>query len=908
MIADDHRSRPDANVEDDIAAWARIKELLADCLEADPEGRIALLASAEAATRARVLQLLAANDAAPRSLESWTIELDADDAAPTARRVGPYRIVGLIGEGGSGLVYEARQDRPERRVALKMLRPSSASPRAIERFRAEVEILGRMQHPGIATILDAGVSTDPSTGSALAVPWLAMELVEGEPITRFAAALPLRAKLELFVELCDAVHYAHQRGVIHRDLKPQNVLVSRGADSRPRVRVLDFGIARVIDSEDAPSRRLTIPGLAIGTPPYMSPEQFSADPDDIDVRSDVYALGVVLYELLTRRLPVEVGASLTPAVARRVLDEAPRPPSAYDRNLRGDIDTIVEHALAKEKERRYPSVSEFAGDVRRFLRDEPISVKPPSIGYTLAKFARRHRGLVVGSAIAALLLVVTVIAIATGLHRTSLERDKANSVVALLRGILASASPLEGGVEVTVGSVLDQTLATLGTGHPREVEATLRRTIGETYTQLQRRKEGLEQLELAAALFRAELGDDHAETLETEVALALAKARPGTADLLARCRSALGADHPISLKASVAHALALPADDSAERVLLDAIARHERALGEHHPQTLAAREHYVGFLQETSRLGAAIALQRDILAILESTLGEDRGETWFARFRLADLLDHDGRYAEAEPLHRGLQDRAIELFGADSSQAFVVDESLAHNLVRQRKLEDAETILLSGVERARRLNLLPQRLNSLAVLYASQGRKADAEEHARRAYEATRVRYGDEAISTLIARDNWAAALDSLGRAEDALPLFEESVRAWTAQSGSDHSDLVGPLNFQANCLLQLGRPDQAEPVYRRAVAIARASLRPDHLLHATSITSLGLCLARLKRAEEAEALLLEAEGLWAAQPVGYRYRLENVLTQLEKLYQATGRPELAAAARQRRDEPKSGD
>ena len=311
-----------------------------------------------------------------------------DDVAAAPKRVGNYRIQGRIGAGGMGIVYEALQDNPRRRVALKVMRPGLLSSRALRRFEHEAQALGRLQHPGIARILEAGAM---GTGKA-AQPFFAMELVRGNNLTAYVQehAVSRRDRLKLFGRICDAVQHAHEKGVVHRDLKPGNILV----DESGQPKVLDFGVSRLQDDDTAHTLR-TRAGQLIGTLAYMSPEQVGGDPDAVGTRSDVHALGVVLYELLTGDLPYAVAAKPTPEVVRIIAEAEPTALSARDPSLRGDLSTIVHCCLAKDPGRRYASAAEVGEEVRRYLEHEPLLAQPPALS-TIAKFTRRHRALVGG--------------------------------------------------------------------------------------------------------------------------------------------------------------------------------------------------------------------------------------------------------------------------------------------------------------------------------------------------------------------------------------------------------------------------------------------------------------------------------------------------------------------------------
>ncbi|MFZ4722457.1 MAG: WD40 repeat domain-containing serine/threonine protein kinase [Phycisphaerales bacterium] len=322
---------------------------------------------------------------------------DVDGRLSEGSTLGNYTIKRIIGSGGMGRVYEARQENPRRTVAIKVMSRGMTSASALRRFEFEAQVLGRLRHPGIAQILEAGRLQDGTT------PWFAMEYIaNAKPITEYArdARLSTRDRLRLFRQACEAVAHGHQRGVIHRDLKPSNILV----DGAGHVKVIDFGVARTTDSDMAVTTLQTSVGQLVGTVQYMSPEQFDADPHDIDIRSDVYALGVVLYELLTDRCPYELGRKAIHEAARIVREEDPPRPSTVRAALRGDLEVIVGTAMAKDRTRRYGSASELSQDLGRWLEGEAIAARAPGVIETIRRFARRHRAAAAAIATAFVLL------------------------------------------------------------------------------------------------------------------------------------------------------------------------------------------------------------------------------------------------------------------------------------------------------------------------------------------------------------------------------------------------------------------------------------------------------------------------------------------------------------------------
>jgi eukaryotic-like serine/threonine-protein kinase len=425
----------------DAARHRRLMDLfdeICDLEESERAARLAALRAEDPALAEDLERLLSADKATVRNqgLELGAAALLQGGSAPPAtprqpERVGRYRIVGVLGRGGMGVVYEAEQDMPRRRVAVKVVRAEVHSASLQRRFAFETQALGRLSHPGISRIYEAGIDAE--------LCFFAMEHVPGRPITEHARRLQLTvaARVEILARVCEAVHHAHLRGVIHCDLKPANILV--GDDGAPKV--LDFGVARIIDPEGLLTVN-TASGLIAGTPAYMSPEQTELTTEGLDARTDVYSLGVIAWELLAGRLPHDVKGKAVPEILRLVREADPRPLGRVVPELRGDVETIVGKALAREPDRRYQSAQALADDLRRFLAHEPIAARPPTLGYQLQKFARRNRALVVALAGLAAVLLASVVVTAALLVRTeraraALRRVLDDQTIAFARGMLS---------------------------------------------------------------------------------------------------------------------------------------------------------------------------------------------------------------------------------------------------------------------------------------------------------------------------------------------------------------------------------------------------------------------------------------------------------------------------------------
>ncbi|MCW5765335.1 MAG: protein kinase [Phycisphaeraceae bacterium] len=456
---------------------------------------------------------------------------NGEAASPTPQRIGRYTVAGLIGVGGMGVVYEATQDQPRRTVALKVIRGGLMTPEKLRRFEHESEVLGRLQHPGIAQVYEAGTFVD-SQGQQ--TPFFAMEYIKGSSLSEHArnAGLNVRGRLEILARVCDAVHHAHQKGVIHRDLKPVNILV----DESGQPKVLDFGVARVTGSDVQPDSVETAAGQLLGTLPYMSPEQVTGNPDDLDTRSDVYTLGVIAFELLAGVMPHDLSGRSIPDAVRVIRDDSPRRLSSVVRALRGDVETIVGKALEKDKARRYPSAEALASDIRRYLRNEPISARPAGAWYQFRKFALRHKGLVAGLGSAVLMLVAGLAVMSYAFELTRRERDEkkvalgtavdqadiASEINRFLNdGLLGSIDPDRGNAaDLTVKEMVDRAAARLESSPPRPViESELRQTIGTVYAKLGRPHEALHHLRRALALRERQHGRVSVQVADTLAAM-----------------------------------------------------------------------------------------------------------------------------------------------------------------------------------------------------------------------------------------------------------------------------------------------------------------------------------------------------------------------------------------------------
>jgi serine/threonine protein kinase/thiol-disulfide isomerase/thioredoxin len=433
-------------------------------------------------------------------------------------KIGPYVIKRVIASGGMGTVYEAMQENPRRPAAVKVVKRSMASGDALRRFEREAQALARLRHPGIAQIYEAGTYEE----AGVSLPFFALEYIpNAKTIIEFAKSknFGIREKLDLFLQVCEAVHYGHQRGIIHRDLKPGNILV----DSEARVRIIDFGVARAVDADMEQADLQTKVGQIIGTAQYMSPEQFEGDPNDLDTRSDVYALGVVLYELLAGKLPYNIEHSGVFEVARIIREEQPAALGEAVSGIGSEVELMTAKALEKERERRYQSAFGLGADIRSFLKGEAISAKPTSLSYQVRVLARKNKA-VVGLAVLAVVFLVVGIITTTGFYvdvraereKSEIAARKALAANEFLVGTLSAIVPYGYGDVKTIGDLCNRVSLDIDDAFPdnQAVEADVRNLIGKMYSRLDNRIQAEQQLRKAYLLRRNNLGKTHELSLQ----------------------------------------------------------------------------------------------------------------------------------------------------------------------------------------------------------------------------------------------------------------------------------------------------------------------------------------------------------------------------------------------------------
>ena len=876
--------------------WETVKELFQLALERAPNERRAFLDAFcrdNAELRREVESLLAHATASDRLLEDpirKRIGVANTSGGPNAlaphwvpATIGRYRVLSLIGEGGMGAVYKAEQELPRRIVALKIIKPGLANADVLRRFDRESQALGRLQHPGIAQIHEAGTA---DTGFG-AQPYFAMEFIVGEPLKEYVAArrLDTRGRLELIAALCDAMQHAHDRGLIHRDLKPSNILVDRTGQPK----ILDFGVARFTEGP-APETRQTNIGQLVGTLAYMSPEQVLADPLELDARSDVYALGVIAYELLAGRLPYSVSVRLNEAM-QTIREDDPDRLSTIDRAYRGDIETIVAKALEKDKARRYQSAAALADDIRRYLDDEPIAARPASATYQLQKFARRHKALVGGVAAVFVVLVAGIVVstwqagrafaaqrLAVDAEvRAARERDEAtkernraveaqqqaqqerNEAVAekqradteaatvravsdFVRGdLLAQASTRaqsrSGSTpdpDLKVRTALDHAAARIS-GSFREqplVEASIRQTIGEAYQDLGLYAQARQHLERALDLRKNTLGENDRATLE----------------ILGN----LAASYTLEGKYQRAEPL--------YRRVVDGL---RRAYGDEDPEVLKALSEQAGLYRYQGHYARAETLALKALDIERRVLGPEHPTTLMTADTLALIYTFSGKYPRAETLYAQVLDARRRLMGAEHPDTLETTSDLAFAYALDGKHGNAEPLYLKALDGERRV-LGPEHphtldtMGDLALLYRNQGRYKETEALYLEILAARRRVLGNDHPNTLSTLNNLGGLYSAQNRLTEAETVLTQGLEGSKRTVGAEHPNTLFFMINIAGVYFRQGRAKESERLFVEVLALRRRVLGPEHPDTLFVMNNLGVVYMRQGKLREAESMFTQ--------------------------------------------------
>ncbi len=831
------------------------------CRQADTERREELLAaSGDAALAARVRRLLAIDDRGPSALDAG-LETLSPLAMP--RQIGPYAIIGRLGEGAMGEVFLAEQREPvRRRVAIKVIKFGLSTRDVIARFELERQALAMLAHPGVARILDAGSTQDGR-------PYFAMEYVDGTPITRYCDehGLDMGARLSLFAQVCAGVQHAHLRGIIHRDLKPSNILVTE-ADGLPAPRIIDFGIAKATGSQGLDTLAQTRFGHLLGTPEYMSPEQAQLAPLDIDLRTDVYSLGVVLYELLAGQRPYTVsgGGFSREQLAREIGEgEARRPSDCVTGEraamLQGDLDWIVLKAIEKDRTRRYSSVQELASDLERHARNEPVLAGPPTWSYRADRFVRRHKLAVAltGSLFAAVLFFGS--AMAWLARENARERDRANAEAAIARRVTAFTADLFGlaspeassNIDISARALLDAGVGRLEGGElasePPEVRAALLEAAGDAYravgefekssrlldeaVAIRKLREATDPAAYGRALMRESLlrrdeGKFQEAANDARRAIVLFDAADIRGDLAAR--DAL-ADARVELAEILRRDSRL--DEAAKLVSAALVELEERARGtERHVAALFM----LGRVQQArGDLAAAEPLLRRAYDLQTKLSGENSDATMNARNGLADLLVVRGMTDEAEALFRKNLDVVRAIYGDPSVNLGIAWNNLANALSDiPAKFGEAEKAYLEAIR------LLEETLepghpeiansrSNLGSLYVKTGEYAKAAREYRIALSLRESALGPQHPNTVASRMGLAIALNGLGQRAEAETMLRGVKASFTTSLGATHWRTANAQYQLGVVLSDRGKPEEALAEVKPAQEILLAELGPGH-------------------------------------------------------------------------------
>jgi non-specific serine/threonine protein kinase/serine/threonine-protein kinase len=894
----------------------RVREIVGAALQCEPTERKAFLDSAcsdDDRLRHQVDTLITAYETS-YDLSGGTSAPSTNQGLETPAAIGPYRLERVLGTGGMGQVWLAEQTEPvQRRVAVKLIRSGFYDPQVTQRFLAERQSLALMNHPSIAKVFDAGTTQEGQ-------PYLVMEYVDGLPITEYCDvhALSIRERLRLFQLVCDGVQHAHQKTIIHRDLKPSNILVTE-VDGKPVPRIIDFGLAKVLAQGMDAETMMTRAGSILGTLGYMSPEQADSGGEDIDTRSDVYSLGVILYELLVGALPLAFEKLTFYEILQHLREQdAPRPstrlrtlhdaeviaqrrnsePGIVSRQLRGDADAIVLKALAKDRTQRYATPAELAADIERYLRNEPVSAQSLSFSYVAGKYVRRHRVGVVSASAGVLLILAFVVAQAIQLRVIRQERDRADRVSGFMVDMFKVSDPSEArGSTVTAREILDQSTHKVESELVSDpaVQTQLMQVMARTYMGLGLYSRAHDLAQRSLGNQTRILGPDDPKTLESAMLMGTILTDEGhekeaeslLRKTLAQQSRIAGPEDPATLKTEDALATLMLRHAhyaEAEKLERGVTSIEVRKLGADNPETFRSLNSLASALRGEQKSAEAETLFHQILANEQRVLGTDHPYLLVTMHNLANMLAEEDRFDEAEPLYR--QTLAIQqrVLGPDHPETASTLTTLA-NTVAESKGRQSEAESLYREALATELRVVgPDHIytthakEGLANCLSNQRRYAEADTLLREVLATRQRTLGPEDTDTLLTQYNLADVMLHQGSLADAEKLTRKTLDQQSRALDKNDPDTMATETLLAKILFAEDRYEASVDVARRAFEAQRAALGPAHSDTQKSLDAMGKALNRLGRYPETQGLYLstirEVQGLPQGDPSDLWYDL----------------------------------